>query len=283
MNDFERMIAQGNEHLDSDEYEKALESFKKALDKKPDDPVILDRLAKAYYHLGNYDLAEDYLMQRLESREVDYHTFNNLGIVLEQKGQLERALEYYQVAIEMNKQEPSAWINLGMLHFRQSLYEDALRIMKHANLIEPNDIDVLYYMAECYRNLDDARNLYKTLRKIIYFYPKDYCAMNSLGWQYSRCGYLEKGVALIEKAIKLNPMKCYLYTTLAQIYVGNRNIPLLLDTYLQAIMQNPKFSEYFWEKDIFLSEALDPVTRKIICDLAVEHGDKEALKIKNEI
>ena len=201
MNDTERLKANGDEFLDAAEYEKALEYFKKALNKKPDDTAILDRLAKTYYMLGNYNLAEDFLMQRVESSGVDYCTFNNLGMVFERNGQPDRAIEYYKVAIEMDESEPSAWINLGMIYFHQSLFDEALRIMKHANLIEPNDKDVLYYMAECYRNLDDARNLYKILRKIIYFYPDDYCAMNSLGWQYSRCGYVEKGIALIEKAI----------------------------------------------------------------------------------
>jgi Flp pilus assembly protein TadD len=82
-------------HFDQEQYQKAVDAFKKASELKPSDPVI----------------------------------FNNLGFSYEKLGQYNEALQAYQEAIRIKPDYIKAHANIGYLYFDQEQYQKAGRLI----------------------------------------------------------------------------------------------------------------------------------------------------------
>jgi len=99
----------------------------------------------------------------------------NLGVAYEQKGELDHAIEEYQLA---SKKLPMAYLYLGNAHFQKNEFQKAETYYKKAIKKEPQNAD----------------------------------AYNNLAWlYYTRRENLEEGEKLALKAIELNPAKEPLY------------------------------------------------------------------------
>lgn len=92
----------------------ALVQYQKALKKEPDNPVILNKLARAQLDLGNVKEAEEYLRRSTEKNPNYVTTRVWLGEVLFQQDRLDEALPHYQEANALNPFHP-------VIHKRQAL------------------------------------------------------------------------------------------------------------------------------------------------------------------
>ncbi len=85
----------------TDRHLEALQLIKKALSIKPDDPAILDSMGWAYYHLGELQLAIDFLL-RAYNTFPDPEIAAHLGTVYWALGETERALQVWNEALQRN-------------------------------------------------------------------------------------------------------------------------------------------------------------------------------------
>ena len=70
----------------------------------------------------------------------------NLATYLDQEGEIEKAYEHYQRAVEINPEEPVGWINLGRNLIRQRRYQEAAHALARAI-----DLNVFYVEAHLFR------------------------------------------------------------------------------------------------------------------------------------
>lgn len=91
------MWAEGGVNLD-----KAHEMLMRAVGQEPNNGAYVDSLGWVYFRLGKLDLAEKYLTDatRLLPRDATIH--EHLGDVLAARGDLERALQSYRMALEVD-------------------------------------------------------------------------------------------------------------------------------------------------------------------------------------
>jgi len=100
---------QGNLRLAIDYYDKALHIFRKHDDKLLE-AVVLNNLAYTYQSQKNYDIALKYFFEALEIRKQALDgkedpnlamCYNNIGLVYNKTGKLEKSQEYYKKALDI--------------------------------------------------------------------------------------------------------------------------------------------------------------------------------------
>jgi type IV pilus assembly protein PilF len=160
----ESLIKMGDAHLREGQYRSAMKNYKEAEQLTPKDPELKFRIGLVYAdYYDMLDEAEQYYREAIALKDNYSEAYNNLGTVFmrkqrydeaiemfkkaidnlyyqtpeyayfnmarayEAKGQAQKAIEYYQMAIELRPQyyEPYAW--LGLLYQREGQYVKALR------------------------------------------------------------------------------------------------------------------------------------------------------------
>ncbi|HYA41765.1 MAG TPA: tetratricopeptide repeat protein [Syntrophobacteraceae bacterium] len=95
--------------------DKAFSHLQAALKIKPDYSEALNTLGKMYAERGQFEAARAAFQKALD--DAFYKTPQiaafNLGMLYEKKGDIERALTYYQQAVKMDQNYATAWLRMG--------------------------------------------------------------------------------------------------------------------------------------------------------------------------
>ncbi len=128
----------------SGDWEGAELSFRRALEIKPDGPMLNYNLGKALQEQGRLEEAVAAFRRGTELKSDQPEIFGSLGIALQLMGKLDEAAVAYRQAIAINAEQPAVHNNLGNVLQAQgnaaeaiTCYEKAIsvrqRILQHAN------------------------------------------------------------------------------------------------------------------------------------------------------
>jgi len=129
----------------------------------------------------------------------------NLGLALQERGALERAIEEYQITLKLDPSDTASHNNLGNIYSHQGQSEDALSHYQAALKIEPGSSIAHYNLANEYLNqgrLDEALDHYNLALEI---YPDSAEVYNNLGGLYFRLGRMDEALKAVENALKIDP------------------------------------------------------------------------------
>ncbi|MBE9484573.1 MAG: tetratricopeptide repeat protein, partial [Bacteroidetes bacterium] len=97
----------------------------------------------------------------------------SLGLLLAEKGDYAGALAALETASELVPDYSRIWYNMALLYQHFGREDKFLDAMETALLLEPQNMDYLYAMAEYYyriRNFDQVRRI---ANEVIRYYPQD--------------------------------------------------------------------------------------------------------------
>jgi len=149
----------------------AVNSFEKAIDLEPTNPVLHTELGKIYLSMG--DSA--------------------------------KAKEKFDKAKELKPDYTDASIQLSLLYESQGDLTEAVRQMEDLAKLEPYDTDVLFQLGRLYLNDGRTDEAIFLLESIIKAFPNHSNSLYSLGLAYQNMGQKEKAMAYFEKVLELNP------------------------------------------------------------------------------
>jgi tetratricopeptide (TPR) repeat protein len=130
---------------------------------------------------------------------------NNLGGVLEQKGELDKAIEQYGKALEIKPDDAESRNNLGTALAQEGKLEEA--VAQYQKVLEANP-DYEYARNNLAVALARKGNLEEAIaqyRKVLETHPNSEDARNNLGAALAQKGNLEEAVLQYRKAVELNP------------------------------------------------------------------------------
>ena len=156
--------------------EQAKAAFQEAIKLDPQYSDAHNNLGTIYLNEGKLDQAEYEF--HLALQDPLYMTpelaMNNLGKLMEVKGDPEEAERYYRRAIKTKPNFAPAYYNLGVLYSREKKYSQAEQMLGKAVNINPLYIEAwwLYGMAlENEGKFDEARNAYERMVKLAPNHP----------------------------------------------------------------------------------------------------------------
>ncbi len=163
-----------------------------------------------------------------------------------QKGDKGRAIENFKKAIELEKRNPSAHMNLGMVYYTDGIYNFAYSELKHAY----DDLNNLY-------DNQDKFLVLKTLAEIRFIETYDqYNIMKN------KVAFRKEGIDFCKKALKIDEQSTDMLYLLSEYYYrdfSRKDDNLARETLLKLLKQNESHSK----------GAL------LLARLYIKHGNKE--------
>ena len=229
----ERKKIKGDRLFKENMFEKAIESYKDAIDFDISNPILYNNVGICYIRLKEYDLALIYLKKamNIDPNNLDI-SFNIIELLIE-KEDFEQAEEY------INDIDESMIYNkyyyLGELYFKQKYYDKSKSsfakaylfkksdniLLKFANcyikqglydkaskcleIIENNSIDILIAKSDIYEQLNNIPMAIKAIEKANFYDRNNYILWLKLAKYYRQEYNLLKAEGAIYKAYTLAP------------------------------------------------------------------------------
>jgi len=133
-------------------YDKAIESYEKAIELNPTHYEAYNNMGAAYNKLGDYKKAEEYLRKAINLNHNNEYAYNNLGNVLYATGRYNEAEKAYLSAISINKFFHEAHNNLGGVYMELDDLNKAITEFEIARELNPDDATIRYNLGIAYIN-----------------------------------------------------------------------------------------------------------------------------------
>jgi tetratricopeptide (TPR) repeat protein len=143
----EDYLVQGMKYLDSKDYAKAIEAYKKAVALDPARSHAYYGLGLAYYHQKEYQLASSAYKQYVALKPDDARVFILLGMAYREAKQYPEAVEAFRNAIGLkpeSKELANAYYHLGTTYVNLGKKEDALQVYQTLQAIDKAKSQELY-------------------------------------------------------------------------------------------------------------------------------------------
>jgi tetratricopeptide (TPR) repeat protein len=118
----------------TNQHDRAVEQYKKILERRPDDFVAYRMLGMIESGRGQFDAAADYYHRALSIRADEPVAANNLAAMYSEqgKGNAEEAIRLAQDIVRRYPNEPGFADTLGWVYYRKGLYRDAAEQLQRA-------------------------------------------------------------------------------------------------------------------------------------------------------
>jgi len=102
-------------------------------------------------------------------RELDGMAYANLGAVHMQRGEVDSAMRFYEIAIEQSPDSPEPYYSIGVAHWLQGNTHMAIQNLLEAKRLRPDLVDVDYLLGQIFEaegNRDSALKFYEEALRI---------------------------------------------------------------------------------------------------------------------
>jgi tetratricopeptide (TPR) repeat protein len=152
--------------------------------------------------------------------------YNNLGVLLQQRGQLDEALADFQKAVTLQPDSAEAWTSLGRALFQKGQRDKAVVGLRKALEIRPdyvvghNNLGCAFFEMGM---LDEAIIQFQIAVEL---QPHDETAQANLGNALMKKGRLDEALLYLQKALEIKPHDLAVMNSLAWILATSPQVPL---------------------------------------------------------
>ena len=156
--------------IKKDDEDSAIENFRKATQKNPQDAGAFFLLGMLYYEKGDYKRAIEAYQENIriipDNSSIIY---NNLGWAYGELGKYQEAVDAFKEAVKQNPENADFHYGLGWVYNELKDYKKAVESYKQAILIQPGHTYAHYGLGMIYlvqRDKNAALNEYKILKDL---------------------------------------------------------------------------------------------------------------------
>jgi tetratricopeptide (TPR) repeat protein len=130
---------------DEGKYAEAIEEFNKALEKVPDQAVIIARIAEAYMKLGKNEEALANYKKAIELDPNNSSLYTNMGVVLSKMGKTDESQEAFKKSAALNPADAAqSFYNLGVTLVNSGKTAEAAEAFKQSIAADSNFAEAYY-------------------------------------------------------------------------------------------------------------------------------------------
>ncbi len=173
-----------------------LEELLISMDRTGDVQYELD-IGDVLFNVGEYDKALERYKKLLKMEPENKRVWNNIGVAMVRQGRVKEALANYDKALELDPAFGSAWFNKGKALFKLGMKKKALDCFRKATKYSPEN-------KSAWNNLGVTLRQLKRFKESIKCYDKAIKIHSEYPWAWHN-----KGVALMELKMYKEAMKCF--------------------------------------------------------------------------
>ncbi|MEK6978709.1 MAG: tetratricopeptide repeat protein [Candidatus Micrarchaeota archaeon] len=174
---------------------------------------------------------------------VDAKTYYQLGNDYYEKGDYEKAIENYNMAILLTPIFSEAYFNRALSYYQLKNFEKATADYTKSAELDPNNPIIYNNRGDAYYRKQDFQNAVKDYDKAIQLNPDYLKAFYNRGLSYASIEDYEKAIEDFTKVVTLNPefAEAYHLRGLAYEYAGQ--VETAITDYEKALQLNPELTE----------------------------------------
>jgi type IV pilus assembly protein PilF len=161
-------------YRDLGEYQLSLQHFKKALELKPQFSEAQNNLGTLYLLVKKWDLAIACFQNAV--KDILYKTpqfaYNNMGYAYYNKGEYEKAIQYYNMALQSSPSFASCYTNLAIACEAIKRWEEAIEAYKKSIQYAPENPVPHFRLGRLYYELNRRDEAKKTLTTFLSLSPE---------------------------------------------------------------------------------------------------------------
>ena len=158
----------GNIYFETGFYNKAAAYYKKI---KTPSAELLNNIGNCYFKLDNYEDAEVYYNKSLQFNNAPEIAFRNIGITQIKLHKTSNGIANLQKYLQSNREDYPVSLVLADVYRKEGKYENALQQYESLLQIEPNNIQLLYALSECYLLMGHRDSAIIGFRRILTLKP----------------------------------------------------------------------------------------------------------------
>lgn len=197
--------------------------------------VLLNIQGACFNNLGIHNMAEKSFLAAIQLEKNSPSLYYNLGNTYKEIGRPEDAIKNYERALDLNPDYIEAIYNLGVTLQEQELFEDAIEQFQELLLIDPQNISAKLNLGFAYQALEYYEEATTEFEKILDIEPMNKEALNNLGTINRQMNKVAESIKYYEKAIKMNPRYAGAYYNLGFIYQDIGQIEKAIESYEKSI------------------------------------------------
>jgi Flp pilus assembly protein TadD len=234
-------------YIQQDDWEKAEEQLKIAVDLYPNDAEAHALLGEAYGRRGAYKLMTDELEASLaagpqQSEKVNYlkdkywvQNFNN-GVNKVKSENFAEALDLFENCFTIDPNRVDAYKNAAFVHIRMQNLDKAIDNYKKAIEIDPKDTKIMLQLGSLYYDKKEYEKCIEVMDNVLAVEPGNIEALSQKAFSYDSMGETDKAFAEYGKALEQKPGDADLLFNLGRLYYMKKD-------YSNAIKQFEKVLE----------------------------------------
>ncbi len=186
-------------------------------------PSPLDSFSMGFYYLYNEDLAAAFReFKQCVAFEEDPPAL--LYIILSQISDMmgldDESELYARKALEIDPDNEDGMQVMALIQTRKGSYEEAVGYLEKLVQKRPDDVQLLYYLAESYRVLERDDDLVQTYEQLLKYRPDLIEAAIDLGFLYTKKGDLESAEKMYGNVLEKDPSNEKALFYLTYIYLS---------------------------------------------------------------
>ena len=154
---------------------------------------------------GNLDEAEILYENLLRKYPKHFDTLRHLGILNQDRHLLNKALNFFLKAKNVNPNSHEIYNNLGSIMFQKYKHEEAKILCEKSLSLKPNYLPALNNLVMLYYRLHYAEDALKISNKTLEVYPNDLRAQTNHALALTINGELDKAISIFEEIARIKP------------------------------------------------------------------------------
>jgi tetratricopeptide (TPR) repeat protein len=224
------------------DFDKAIESAQRSTSLSSDDTDSKKLLADLYFEKGNYDDAIRRYREILDMAPKNPAVLYNMGSALSAKGDEFAAMEYFKKAASedrIGEVAHRAYSRLGAIYMDRKNFEEALKYLKEAAAIRPNDAANRYNLGIAYLRQNRTAEAIEELSRAEQLGQNDAALLEKIGEEYLNLKKYDKSLEIYNKIKKNNERNIKILSQIAKIYYEKGELDNAYETYKRITLIEP--------------------------------------------
>jgi tetratricopeptide (TPR) repeat protein len=209
--------------------------------KSPLKPRPYYNLGVVYQDLGLFDRAIEYYKTTINMSPAYARAHNNLAIVYASKGLHEKAIEQFKTTIRIKPDHVEAHYNLGLEYAMTGQFEKAIEQYSEALRLRPDYVEAHTNLGIAYKKKGQLEKAIEQYIEALRLRPDSVEAHHNLGNAYMLKGLTNKAIEQFEAALKINPSLAETHYNLGVIYYKTRNLSRAREELRTALRIKPDY------------------------------------------
>ncbi len=201
----------GRSFYEKEDYSKSFRYLDAAYKAEPGNAEIPYLFARSFVDMSNYKMAAKYYQEAIKLDSSKIHWIYEMAMAYSAIPDDKTAIVYYEMAAAKGYKMDNDFIeNLSTSYLLTGQPEKAIDMMKQLLEKKPADIELLYGLADTYYRSGKYKEAIEYWDKVLFYDKQHARSLYMIGMSYQKKGDNQKGKALCDKAIEMDPSLQYL-------------------------------------------------------------------------